>query len=260
MVEAPTLGLQDLLHRGDEPTQLRKQRERHRPRGSSAMLLQRASSFASSSNMGVKDTPSSSVSLDLEPAPGIIRAPSSEGAQALQSPWLKTERKFEGEFARALVIKDDAEAELVKNEEDTKVDISVWHLELVVNKLQGTEYFRQRLIITPDVIAMGTPMSSLMQQSLSQSTKHKKNLPQHTWDDVVPLHQITSVRELEGQNKEAASEQQVPDEQCMLGIYTDVDGHNKGRKYCLQIVGTKRCLLMSQQTAPLLTESNVQLM
>lgn len=140
-------------------------------------------------------------------------------------------RPTTGDLARALVIKDGTEAELVQDEQDTQVDTSGWHLELVVNKLQGTEYFRQRLIITADVIAMGNPTQHMFSTSLV--TKNGK----HTWDDVLPLHQVTSVREIEGKNKEAAEEEQAPDEQGLLGIYTEAGGHNKGRKYCVQIVG-----------------------
>ena len=38
---------------------------------------------------------------------------------------------------------------------DSNVDLTGWHMELIVNKLQGRLYCRQRLVITPHVIAMG---------------------------------------------------------------------------------------------------------
>ena len=63
-------------------------------------------------------------------------------------------RKFEGEFARVLSGRVPALA-LVKKVPGLPLDLSRWHLDLVVNKLQGRHYIQQRLVITPEVIVMG---------------------------------------------------------------------------------------------------------
>jgi hypothetical protein len=67
------------------------------------------------------------------------------------------ERKFEGEFARILSGRLPARkaSEAVKDMPGLPLDLSRWHLDLVVNKLQGRHYIQQRLVITPEVIAMG---------------------------------------------------------------------------------------------------------
>jgi voltage-gated sodium channel len=55
------------------------------------------------------------------------------------------------------------------------------------------------------------------------------------WDDVVPLHEIIEVKDLE--EFSSSADFFSPDSQGMLSIHTASTGHNKGRKYCLQIVG-----------------------
>lgn len=103
MGDAPGLGgLIDLLHKNDEPTQLKKLREQTRGRGS-AKILQRAGSFLGSPNARAPDAQSQSINLGNAPAPGFIRASSSEGDQAHPSPWLKTERKFEGKAVASVL-------------------------------------------------------------------------------------------------------------------------------------------------------------
>jgi voltage-gated sodium channel len=55
------------------------------------------------------------------------------------------------------------------------------------------------------------------------------------WDDVIPFHEIIEVKDLE---QSSSSADFFPlDSQGMLSIHTALAGHNKGRKYCLQIVG-----------------------
>ena len=80
-----------------------------------------------------------------------------------------------GDFARALIFKDGTEAALARGRKDLKVDLSGWHMELVANKLQGTEFFRQRFVVTQDVIALGSTESLV-------NTK--------TWDDIIPLEEV----------------------------------------------------------------------
>ena len=55
---------------------------------------------------------------------------------------------------------------------------------------------------------------------------------------------MTATRLLDTQQaRSGEGEEQPPDEQGMLGVYTETDGHNMGRKYCLQIVGGANPLL-----------------
>ena len=83
-----------------------------------------------------------------------------------------------GDFARALVFKNGrgTEAKVARDRPDLKVDLAGWHMELVANKLQGTEFFRQRLVVTQDVIAMGSAAS------------HRTN--DTSWDDIIPLEEV----------------------------------------------------------------------
>jgi hypothetical protein len=55
------------------------------------------------------------------------------------------------------------------------------------------------------------------------------------WDDVIPIHEIIEVQDLE--QFSSSADFFSPDFQGMLSIHTALAGHNKGRKYCLQIVG-----------------------
>ena len=99
MGDAPVLGgLQELLHKSDEPTQLKKLQRR----GSAKNFL-RAGSFLGSPNARAPATQYQDISLGDAPAPGFIRASSSEGYQAHPSPWLKTERKFEGRAVTSML-------------------------------------------------------------------------------------------------------------------------------------------------------------
>ena len=54
------------------------------------------------------------------------------------------------------------------------------------------------------------------------------------WDDIIPCHEIIEVKDLDQYASEADS--LFPDSQGTFSIHTSVAGHNKGRKYCLQIV------------------------
>ena len=65
-------------------------------------------------------------------------------------------RKFEGDFARALSRpKSLSSGGCVQELAAMNADLSRWHLDLVVNKLQGLHYIQHRLVITSEVIAMG---------------------------------------------------------------------------------------------------------
>jgi len=54
-------------------------------------------------------------------------------------------------------------------------------------------------------------------------------------DDVIPLHEIIEVKDIN--QFSSSADFFLPDSQGMLSIHTALAGHNKGRKYCLQIVG-----------------------
>lgn len=55
----------------------------------------------------------------------------------------------------------------------------------------------------------------------------------HMWNDVIALHEISKVDGLQ----ELIGDDAPPDEQGLFAIYTIRSGGNKGRKYCLQVVG-----------------------
>ena len=91
--------------------------------------------------------------------------PSTNDATFQRTPSSEHVRKFEGEFARALsgpnrvlsgrVPELEASDAVREDLPGLPLDLSCWHLDLVVNKLQGRNYIQQRLVITREVIAMG---------------------------------------------------------------------------------------------------------
>ena len=143
-----------------EPPQLRQLRERRRKANTG---LARITKFV----FPRKKRPKLSHLANSNASPSTTddtfqRTSSSEGV-----------RKFEGEFARVLcsgrVPARKASDALVKNIPGLPLDLSRWHLDLIVNKLQGRNYIQQRLVITPEVIAMGC-----MGTSTGNDCKHLK--------------------------------------------------------------------------------------
>ena len=129
-----------------EPPQLRQLRERRRKAN---MGLERITKFVFPRKKGPK----------LSHLANSNANPSTTDNTFQRTHSSERVRKFEGEFARVLsgrvpARKASSDA-VVKDMPGLPLDLSRWHLDLVVNKLQGRHYIQQRLVITQEVIAMG---------------------------------------------------------------------------------------------------------
>lgn len=137
-------------------------------------------------------------------------------------------RKFDGDFAR--VVAADVSAAGDSDEvpvTDHHIDLSGWFLDLVVNRMHGLKFYQQRLVITPHLMAMG---------SFERVGHHIPPL-QRVWDDVILLHEIKKIKDLDQEPHSHGAESIAHDEQGLIAIYTDKHGRNSGRVYCLQVVG-----------------------
>ena len=132
-----------------EPPDLRKLRERRKAN----MGLARITKFVFNRKKGPK----------LSSLANANNNPSTTDHTFQRTSSSERVRKFEGEFARALsgvgdsgcVPRKESNAVPTKKIPGLPLDLSGWHLDLLVNKLQGRHYIQQRLVITPQVIAIG---------------------------------------------------------------------------------------------------------
>jgi hypothetical protein len=97
------------------------------------------------------------------------------------------------------------------------VELHSWYAEVVVRKLQSTSWKELRMVITPDVLALGPAVGG-------------------GYDDVIPLYEIISLRVLL-QDGRAEGGWNPLRSICLIytgtGVGLDAGGYNLGRKYCI---------------------------
>jgi len=95
-------------------------------------------------------------------------------------------------------------------------------MKLLVNKLQGRHFVSQALVLTSQVIAIG-------------STHQVACYEQQQWSEVIKLHDIAQVKDM---TNELEDDTIPPDEKGLIFLHTERDSSHRGRKYCLQVVGS----------------------
>ena len=97
------------------------------------------------------------------------------------------------------------------------VELHGYYAEAVVQKLQSTSWKELRMVITPDVLALGPAVGG-------------------GYDDVIPLYEICGLRELSEGGREEGGWNPLKSI-CLIytgpGVGMDGEGYNLGRKYCI---------------------------
>ena len=95
------------------------------------------------------------------------------------------------------------------------IDLQGWHLEFRVKRLEGTVFQEQRMVLTRDVLGFG---------QFGQGTE---------MDDVIPLREIESVKDLWHHNAACRAEGGWVLMDSMIGLKTIPGAYNLGRAYCI---------------------------
>ena len=99
---------------------------------------------------------------------------------------------------------------------DHSIDLSGFYLDLVVNRMQGLQFYQNRLVITPHLIAMGG----------MEHAGHDKDERDQIWDDVILLHEVESVQDMNTESE--LDDRGFHDAQGLIAIRTTADGRNRG--------------------------------
>jgi len=125
-------------------------------------------------------------------------------------------RKFhDGDFLR-IVSMDLDDSTWEEEVLDHSIDLSGFYLDLVVNRMQGLQFYQNRLVITPHLIAMGG----------MEHAGHDKDERDQIWDDVILLHEVESVQDMNTESE--LDDRGFHDAQGLIAIRTTADGRNRG--------------------------------